>query len=439
MSGLFFALALFVHVLLSPPTLYGQAQGPLYLAEIDGVVTNYSLGYLRRTLREAEASNASALIIRLGSSGAVLEALRPFASELAAATIPVVVYVAPGGTNSGAAGAFLLSAAHVAAMAPNTSFGSAVPLTRVDSILTEQTRELALQASAEQLNEWNNERGRDTAWVERAVREGVILNNEQASSSSPPAIDLVARDLAELTTLLEGRAITLANGEQRIISSLGRTPQLLQPGIWEGILLALANPTVAFMLLVMAAMAGYAELVSPTVGILGGIGFVLLIGALIGLAVLPIRWWGLGLLLLAFALLAADLFTPSHGGLTVVGLVLLITGALNLFDSDQAPGAQVAGWSVALVGVSVSAFAGLGLVLALRAAQRPVTMGQESMVGRVAEVRKRLDPEGMVFVEGALWRAVAEDDVIDVGELVEVTAVHELRLFVRRPYDANIS
>jgi membrane-bound serine protease (ClpP class) len=274
--------------------------------------------------------------------------------------------------------------------------------------------------------------------VERAVREGVILNNEQASSGSPPAIDLVARDLAELTTLLEGRAVTLANGEQRIISSLGRTLQPLPPGVWESILLALANPTIAFMLLVMAAMAGYAELVSPTVGVLGGIGFVLLIGALIGLVALPVRWWGMGLLLLAFALLAADLFTPSHGGLTVVGLVLLITGALNLFDSEQAPGAQVAGWAIALVGVSVASFAGLGLVLALRAAQRPITTGQESMVGRIAEVRKRLEPEGMVFVEGALWQAIAEDELIDVGELVEVTAVHELRLFVRRPHNANI-
>jgi membrane-bound serine protease (ClpP class) len=432
LSGICVALAVFVCVLLPPTPALTQTQGPLYLVEIEGVVTNYTLGYLRRVLREAEASNATALIIRLGSEGAVLRALRPFATELVAAQVPVVVYVAPGGTQSGAAGSFLLSAAHIAAMAPDTSFGSALPLARVEEVLTEQTRELALQQAAEQIKDWNRARNRDTAWVERAVREGVVLSNEQAIASTPPAIDLVARDLPELVTLLEGRAVTLADARQVQISSLGQVARPLAPNGWESLLLTLANPTVAFMLLVMAAMAGYAELVSPTVGLLGGIGVVLLVGALIGLVALPIRWWGLLLLLLAFGLLAADLFTPSHGGLTVIGLVLLISGALNLFDADQAPGAQVAGWSVILVGASVATFAALGLVLALRAARQPVTTGQESLVGKIADVRKRLEPEGMVFVEGALWRAVAEADTIDVGELVEVVAVHELRLLVRR-------
>ena len=54
------------------------------------------------------------------------------------------------------------------------------------------------------------------------------------------------------------------------------------------------------------------------------------------------------------------------------------------------------------------------------------------MVGRLAEVRQRLEPDGMVFVEGALWRAISEDGPVDVGDWVRVTAVHELRLVVRR-------
>ena len=57
---------------------------------------------------------------------------------------------------------------------------------------------------------------------------------------------------------------------------------------------------------------------------------------------------------------------------------------------------------------------------------------QAARSGRLAEVRQRLDPDGMVFVEGALWRAISEDGPVDVGDWVRVTAVHELRLVVRR-------
>lgn len=424
-------LALACASLLAPPQARAQVSGPIYLAEVDGVLTRYTVDYLRRALREAEASNATALVIRLGVQGAVLPTARPFAGELAAARVPVVVYVAPAGTQAGAAGALLLSAASIAAMAPATSFGSSTPLAEVENLLIEQTRELALDQVADQISGWNAERGRDTAWIARAVREGAVLTNEQAVASQPPAIDLVARDLAELLSLLEGRVVTFEDGRVMTLTTLGRTPQLFAPSLIESLLLFLANPTIAFMLLVMAATAGYAELVSPTVGVLAGIGFVLLLGALVGLAALPVRWLSLLVILLAFGLLAADLFAPSHGALTVVGLVLLVLGALNLFDTAQAPGSGVAIWAVAVVSIGVAAFALFGTLLALRAGRQPVTTGQESLVGQIAEVRSRLDPEGMVFIEGALWRAVSEAEPVEVGALVRVTSVYELRLAVR--------
>jgi membrane-bound serine protease (ClpP class) len=424
-------LALSCASLITPSPARAQARGPLYLAEVEGVLTHYTVDYLRRALREAEAANATALLIRLGGQGAVLRAVRPLASELAAARVPVVVYVAPSGTQSGAAGALLLSAAGIAAMAPATSFGSSTPLAEVENLLIEQTRELALDQIADQISGWNAERGRATDWVALAVREGVVLSNEQALASQPPAIDLVARDTAELVTLLEGRVVSLADGRTLTLATIGRTPQPLAPSLLESLLMFLAHPTIAFMLLVMAATAGYAELVTPTVGVLAGIGFVLLLGSLVGMTALPVRWLSLLIILLAFGLLAADLFTPSHGALTVVGLVLLVVGALNLFDTAQAPGAGVALWAVAMVGAGLASFAAFGAVLALRAVRQPVTTGQESLVGQLAEVRSRLDPEGLVFVEGALWRAFSEAAPVEVGTLVRIVSVYELRLTVQ--------
>ncbi len=424
--------AILVSLLAAPVAAQEQSDGPLYQVQLDGVITGMSSGYIQRALRQAEASNATALIIRLSSEGAVLRVVRPLAGDIAASAVPVVVYVAPSGTDSGAAGAYFLRAAHVAAMAPDTSFGSTVPLVNGTSIRDEQARARLFDEVVAQLGEWNERQERASDWVDTAVREGIVLNNAQASASEPPAINLVARDTDELLTLLDGRVVTMESGEQRELATLGRSPRVLEPTLWEALLMLLASPTVAFLLLVMAAMAIYAELVSPTVGILAGIGAVLLLAALVGLLALPVQWLSVLLIVLAFLVIGADLFLPSHGALTVFGLAMLILGALNLFDPAQAPGVTVALWAIVMVSLVIVVFAVIALALILRLRSRSVTTGQEGLIGRLAEVRARLAPDGMVFVDGALWRAYSEDGEIEVGELVQVVSTHDLRLVVRR-------
>jgi len=419
-------------LLLAAPPVAAQPAGPVYRVDVDGVLSRFAADHVRRALREAEAAGATALVVRIGGSGAVLAEARALATELAAAEVPVVVYVGPPGTRAGAAGSWLLSAAHVAAMAPDTSFGAPAPLVAPSAGLSDTTGELLLAEAERQLGDWNRERGRSDAWVPGAVRSGAILTNEQAAALDPPAVQVVARDEPELVTLLEGRSVTLAGGEQRSLSTLGRRAELVAPTLLEAGLLLLASPTVAFLLLVMAGVAIYAELLSPGAGVLAGMGVVLLLGSLVGLAALPVRWVSVAGLIVAFALLAADLYTPSHGALTVVGLVLLVVSAMTLFDPLQAPGVAVGLWAVVLVALAVGGFAGMGIWLAVRARAQPVATGQEGLVGRLAEVRRRLDPEGMVFVEGALWRAVSEEGEIEPGEWVRVTAVYNLRLTVRR-------
>ena len=413
-------------------TAQQRARGPIYSVELADVVSRYSVGYLRRALQQAEAADAEALIVRLAASGAVLRDVREVASELAAAQVPVVIYVTPAGTRSGAAGAWLLSAAHLAAMAPDTSFGTPAPLVEADPTLSEQTQELLRAETINRLGAWNRERGRSDAWVEQAVRQGALLNNEQALALNPPAVQLVARDIDELLTGIEGRVVRLEGGTERTLETLGRAPQPLEPTLWEQILLLLASPTVVFLLLVMAGMAIYAELITPTVGALAALGGIFLAGAIVGLVALPVRWLAVIGLILAFAVIAVDLYVPSHGAFTVVGLALLVGSSLSLFDSAQAPGVAVAIWAVLLVAAGVAAFAALGIYLAVRTRNTPVATGREGLLGRPAEVRKRLDPEGFVFVEGALWRAVSEEGEVELGEWVRVTGVYDLRLTVRR-------
>jgi membrane-bound serine protease (ClpP class) len=414
------------------PSLQAQVSGPIYRVEVEDVVSSHTVNYLRRAVREAEAADAQALLIRIAPQGAVLRDVRQFAAELAAAQVPVVVYVGPSGADAGAAGSWLLSAAHIAAMAPDTRFGAAVPLAEPNPQLTEQTRELFLQEVIAQIGGWNRERGRSDAWVDQAVRTGAVLTNSQAVALNPPAVEFVARDAAELLTLLEGRVVVLENGDERTLRTLGQPTELLAPTLWEQVLLFLANPTIAFLLLVMAGIAIYAELVTPTFGMLAAIGAVLVLASMVGFFALPVRWISVLGILIAFGFIAADLYVASHGATTVIGLVIFVVSALTLFDTAQAPGVTVAFWAVLMVALLLGSLAVVGIYLALRTRRQPIATGQEGLIGRLAQVRKRLEPEGMVFVEGALWRAVSEDGDVDPGEYVRVTGVYELRLTVRR-------
>lgn len=423
----------FALLLAFPAPATGQQAGALYLVELDGVVTSVSTGYVRRALREAEAASVEALIIRLGSQGGVLRELRALARELHDAKVPVVVYVAPEGTASGAAGALLLSAAHIAVMAPNTSFGSPYPLAQLDNILLAETRQLLLDDLSGQLREWNRERGRGTDWVERGVGDGVVVSNQQAAAAEPPAVNLVAPSIAELPALLDGRVVTLADGTLRTLRTLGADPTPVVPTAWEQLRLLLANPTVAFLLFVLGGVAIYCELANPGSTLFAGLGLVLLAASIFGgLLVLPVRPLAIVGLILAFGLLAADLFAPSHGGLTVAALAVLVVSGLNLLDPLQAPGAGVALWALGAVVAALGSLAVAGMWLVVRAQSRPLATGSEGLVGKLAEARQPLDPEGLVFVDGALWRAVSADGQVEKGDWVRVTAVEGLRLIVQR-------
>ncbi len=426
-------LLLLIHISNSTvKTTHAQPSGPIYIVEVQGTITNVTINYLERALRQAEASNATALIIQLNNQGSVLRAIRPFAARIAAAEIPVVVYVAPAQTHAGAAGAFFLSAAHVSAMAPNTSFGTPTPLAEIDDLLTEQTQELLLDSVEQQLHTWNADRGRNTDWVNRAVRSGVWLTNEQAIATNPPVVDIIARDTDELLTLLEGRTIQPENRAEVQLQTLGRELTPIRPTLWEQLRLLLADPTVAFLLLVMGAVAIYAELANPGTMIFAGIGIVLILSALVGMLSLPVRWISVAGLFLAFMLVAMDLYVPSQGALTVVGIVVLIVSALTLVDTVQAPNAFVALWAIMLVVLIALVVVVASIWLILRTRTQPIATGQEGMLGRLAEVRQRLEPEGMVFIEGALWRAISEDGEVEPGEWVRVMAIYDLRLVVRR-------
>lgn len=420
-----------VVLLLTAPPTQAQASNPLYSTEINGTITSATTSYVRRALQQAKSANAAVFILTIRAQGGVLREVRPLANEIAQAEVPVIVYVAPG-VQSGPSGALLLSAAAISAMGPRSSFGSPYPLAQIDQTLSQQTRDLVLDSVVDQLRKWNNTHGRNTEWIDQAVRDGALLSNEQAVALNPPAVDLIAADEAQLQTLLEGRTVTLGNRQNVTLTTLGRAIVRIEPTTWETVRMALAEPTLAFTLLILGALLVYLEFATPGTALFAGAGIVLILASFVGLFALPLQGWAIGLLLFALVLLGLEFVVPFHGALAVIGLALMIVSGLNLIDPVQAPGTEIALWAILGIAAVLGTVVALGVLLAVRVRARPVTTGREGLIGQIGEVRQALAPEGMVYVDGALWRAISEDGEAAAGERVRVVAIHNLQLVVQR-------
>lgn len=408
---------------------YAQSARPVYYVTVEQGLTIPAAGMVRRALHEAEAADATALVVEVRGGGS-LPATWPLVRELAAARVPIVTYIAPQGAHSGPIGTLLLAASHIAVMAPGSSAGFAQPLVDVPAGFSAATQQLVVEDAASRLVDWARARGRNADWIAQAVRSGAIIDAETAREMDPPVIDLVVTG-DDLMPSLQGRRVTLANGEARTLHTLGADIRRVTPTLWEGLGQLLAIPTVAFVLFILGGTAIYLELANPGIGIPGVAGGLLIVAALVGFILAEVRPLAVVLLAAGLILIGLEHAAMTNGGLVLAGLVMIVFGALYLVDSTRTPGLNVS-YSV-IGGVSVLLLAAaVGLVImAVRVrSRRPVT-GQEMLIGQIAEVRRPLTPEGMVFVNGALWVAWTDQGPFEAGDLVEVAGIDGLRLYVR--------
>lgn len=426
------ALVMAMFTISHPISAVAQTPGQVFIVNLDYGVTPPSASLVRRAVREATAAGATALIVGVRSGGSVLTVDWSLARELHDAAVPVVTYIGPGAVDAGPAGALMLAASDVAAMAPAARAGFALPITQVPSGFLTETQQLLVEDAARELTGWQRARGRNTDWIDQAVHSGATIDGAAARALDPPVIDVVVATDQDLLTALQGRTVVKPDGTKHVLQTLGATTTTIKaaPLEWLGQLLAV--PVVAFVLFVLGVVAIFLEFANPGVGVPGVAGFVLVVAALFGFVQADVRPWAVLLLIAGLVLVGLEHIVLSHGGLTLGGIILLVIGALALVDPARAPGLSVS-W-IAITGVAISlslAAAAIGS-MALRVRKRPATTGAEGLIGQIAEVRQILDPDGMVFVTGALWAAWTDGPPIEPGELVEVVAVENLRLYVRR-------
>jgi membrane-bound serine protease (ClpP class) len=424
-------LALFLTWLL--PAYAQDSPAPVLVLTFKGPLTPAMQQYLERGLQAAERQGAQAVILQLDTPGGSVELMNSLVQTMRASPLPVVVYVAPAGAIAGSAGTMLTLAGHAAAMAPETAIGAASPVGPQGEDLGETlaTKEKnILKATARSLAE---RRGPEAVKIaEDTIESAHAVSASEALQAG--LVDFIARDTTDLLEQMDGFSVTTSQGQVTLQTS-GANATPLDPTWIEQLLGILTNPNLVFLLLTIGVQAILIELSSPGGWVAGFIGVVSLALAAYGLGVLPVNWFGLIFLAIAFALFVLDIKAPTHGALTLAGVGSLIVGALVLFNSPGTPSFQrVSVPLVVLVSlITAGIFFGI-LAFALRARKLPVRMGQESLIGRSGVVRAALDPVGTVQLGGELWTAepVDGEGAIAAGERVQVVSAKGVRLFVRR-------
>ena len=137
--------------------------------------------------------------------------------------------------------------------------------------------------------------------------------------------------------------------------------------------------------------------------------------------------------LIAVAVLVSELLLPTGGVLAILGALGLVGAGVVALESDSSTG-DWAGPALITVGIlaAISFYFITRKVIEAHRDNR-VRTGSEELVGSRAEVRTTLDPEGNVWVGGALWRArlAGGGGPVQPGDRVVVEAVDGLTLVVR--------
>lgn len=407
------------------------AQGPEVLViDAEGPVTPVMHSFIERAIEEADVRNAEALIIRLNTPGGSVDLTKRIIQTIIASDVPVVVYVWPPGGFAASAGTFITLAGHAAAMAPNTSIGAASPVDASGAEVDETLRAKIENILVADIKSLADRRGEEAIeWAQEAITEAKAANAQEALEIG--VIDFVANDLDELLDQLDGFTVEV-NGQEQTLSTGDVSVEFVETTTVEELLGIIGNPSIALLLVSIGGLAIVYEIINPGGYISGIIGAILLLVGLYAVGQLPVNYAGLALILLAFALFVAELFTPTFGALTATGVVAFIVGGLILFNTSEFA-YDIPLPSIIGIPLSMAAIVGFGLRKVVQTMHTQPTTGQEGMIGAVGTVKSALEPKGSIFVWGERWQAESEDgQTIPAGEQVKVTGVDGFRLKVRK-------
>ncbi|MDR2527463.1 MAG: nodulation protein NfeD [Synergistaceae bacterium] len=405
-----------------------QATGKVIVASLTGTVGVQMEEFVVTVIGQAEEKRAGLVIFKLDTPGGLVEATRGITQAILSSKVPVVMWVPPGG-RAASAGAFMMQAAHVSAMASGANVGAAHPVVAGGGDVPDgDMRKKVMNDLMAQMRSLTQLRGRNEKIAQRMIEESLSLTAHEALEQN--AIDIVVDDLESLLTAIRGRTVEV-DGKQVEIDLSAGIVENVEMNFQEQVIQFLSSPDIAYLLLTGGLLAIFYEIITPGGFVLGVTGAVMLLLGGIGLKMLPFNWAGVALVGAGVIVMGIDLLVGGTGLLSLLGVTVLVAGGMFLF---RAPGSELLHVSLgAMTGMAVAlglSFVVFALMIARSLSER-VTTGWEGLTGLDAQVTEDLAPEGMVKCRGEVWRARTTEGLLKKGESALVVAIKGMTLLVK--------
>ena len=369
--------------------------------EVTGYIDPIMKRFILESIDKAVADKVEALVIQLDSPGSLLPQPELDLLELKIrkeTRVPVAVWVGPLGARAQGGAARLVAAADFVGMAPSTKLGKSTPGVMTDDALVGRT------------------------YTETQAAKAKLIQSNAA---------VLVQFVGELDgTKLDGKTLdtafpaTEANGKKTARVNAVRFAKL---NLLDRLLHTAANPSVAYLLFVIALALFVFEFYTGGIGIAAFVGLGAFVLAIAGLGALPTRPIGVILILISMLGFAIDVQAGSPRFWTAVGTFGLVVGSMTLFTGAV----KVPLYMIAVMVVMVVLFMVNGMPTMVRTRFATPTIGREAMIGEVGTAIEAVGPEGVVRVMGAPWRARTNRATpIGIGDSVRVVAVDGLLLEV---------
>lgn len=400
----------------------------IYTIKVQSVISPPIAQFVLDSINRATEGGAEALLILLDTPGGLDTSMREIIKGVMDAKIPVIVYVYPQGARAASAGAIILLASHVAAMAPGTNAGAAHPVAvgkdqQPDKVMMKKVVQDA-EAYAKSIAK---KRGRNVEWAGKAVTQSVSATAEDALRMH--VIDVVAATVDELLAKIDGKTVEV--GEKKVtLKTKGVKTKELEMSFKYRFLATISDPNVAYILMMLGMYGILFEIYSPGAIFPGVIGGICIILAFYAFSAIPISFAGLGLILLGIIFFILEIKIVSHGALSIAGVISLILGSVMLVDLPS--GWLSISWASILVVVAATVLFFIGVLsYAVKAQLSKVRTGVEGLVGEEGIATTDIREKGKVRVHGELWNATSGEPIAE-GERVIVTEVKGMIIKVKK-------